>query len=147
MTNFNFYRLKLVKEQEVTYKTISSSHDAGSFLSKLIGDEAEEHFVVIGLNSHGEVISGFRVSHGDIKSSIVDTGSVMKRLLLSNATCFICSHNHPSATISTLSFSSEDIAVTKRLKKAGSLLGVKLLDHIVVASDGSHISAKSEGLF
>ena len=143
MKEFNFYSLKVVKDRTVSYDAISTTFDAGLFFQRLIGDSAEEHLVAVGTNSKGEPICGFEISHGDISSSVVDPSAIFKRLLqFSNLSSFFLAHNHPSGDVT---FSSDDIAVTKRIKRASQLLGIRFLDHIVV-SDCDYTSAKSEGI-
>lgn len=143
MKEFNFYRLKVVKDKTVSYSALENTFDAGDFFMNLIGDCAEEILAVVGVNCQGEPICGFEVSHGDVTSSIVDPAAIFKRLLqFSNVTGFFVSHNHPS---SNLVFSSQDISSSKSLKRAGSLLGIKLLDHILV-TDSNYLSARAEGI-
>ena len=144
MKEFNLYKLKVVKDKSVSYSAIENTFDAGDFFMNLIGDSAEEILAVVGVNCQGEPICGFEVSQGDVTSSIVQPAAIFKRLLqFSNVTGFFVSHNHPS---SSLDFSMQDIKVTKSLKRAGSLLGIKLLDHILV-TDSGYLSARAEGLF
>ena len=142
MKTFNFYRLKLVKEKEVHYETLDSAQGAADFARQLIGDEPEENFLVVGLNTKGHAICGFTVSIGDVCSSIVHPREVFKRLVLANASACICFHNHPSGS---LYFSKEDCITHDRLKEAGLLLGIQLLDHILV-TDSGFASARREGL-
>lgn len=58
---------------------------------------------------------------------------VFKTALVSNAAALVLIHNHPSGDPS---LSSEDIAITRRLKEAGDLLGIKVMDHVIVGADG-----------
>ena len=142
MKTFNFYRLKLVKDKEVHYETLESAQGAADFARELIGDAPEENFLVVGVNTKGHAICGFTVSIGDVNSSIVHPREVYKRLMLANASAFLCFHNHPSGSIE---FSKEDCVMHERLKEAGLLLGIQLLDHILV-TDSGFASARREGL-
>ncbi|HEY9757672.1 MAG TPA: JAB domain-containing protein [Oculatellaceae cyanobacterium] len=94
---------------------------------------AEEHFVAFHLNVRNEVTGYHIVSHGTISASLVHPREVFKAALLSNAHAIIVAHNHPGGSVTA---SSEDVATTKQLIKAGDLLGVKVIDHIIVSSNG-----------
>ena len=58
---------------------------------------------------------------------------VFKTALVSNAAALVLIHNHPSGDPTP---SSEDIAITRRLKEAGDLLGIKVMEHVIVGTDG-----------
>jgi DNA repair protein RadC len=73
------------------------------------------------------------VSVGSLNQSIVHPREVFKTALISNAAALVLIHNHPSGDPSP---SSEDIAITRRLKEAGDLLGIKVVDHVIVGTDG-----------
>ena len=81
-------------------------------------------------------------------SSVVSPREVFKSCILSNSAAFIAIHNHPSGSRGCfLSPSQEDKDVTRRLLSASELIGVRMLDHIIVAGEtGDMYSFKSEGL-
>ena len=64
--------------------------------------------------------------------------------MLSNAAYIICFHNHPSGN---LEVSSEDSHITKRIKEAGELMGIELIDHIILDMAGEYISLKEFGIY
>jgi DNA repair protein RadC len=70
---------------------------------------------------------------GTVSESLVHPREVFKAALLSNAYSIIVAHNHPGGSKTA---SSEDIETTKILIKAGDLMGVKVVDHIIVTADG-----------
>ena len=82
------------------------------------------------------------VSVGSLNQSIVHPREVFKTALLSNAAAVLLIHQHPTGDPSP---SGEDIAITKRLKEAGELLGLKVLDHIIVG-EGEYLSFVEKGL-
>lgn len=94
---------------------------------------AEEHFVAFHLDAKNQVIGYHIVSHGTVTASLVHPREVFKAALLSNSHSIIVAHNHPAGSLTP---SAEDIEVTTTLIKAGDLLGVKLIDHIIVSSNG-----------
>ena len=81
------------------------------------------------------------VSVGSLNQSIVHPRELFKTALLSSAAAIILVHNHPSGDSTP---SREDIEITRRIKEAGEILGVKLLDHIVIGS--SYLSFTERGL-
>jgi DNA repair protein RadC len=73
------------------------------------------------------------VSHGTISASLVSPREVFKAAILSNSFALLVAHNHPSGA--QLSPSKEDLETTKQLLKAGKILGITVLDHVIVGGD------------
>lgn len=141
--NIDVVSLKLVKEKNISIK-MQNKFDVVSNLSDLIKDKDKEYFVVISLNTSLCVNSINVVSIGSVNSTIVHPREVFKVAILSNATCIIVAHNHPSGNVMP---SKEDIDVTRRLKKASEIIGITLLDHIIVGFQNLEIySFKENGL-
>ena len=141
------YRLELVKEESHKYEVetrISCPKDIYEVLTKVcrIQCNAEEVFILITLNTKNIVTGYFEVHRGTINSSLVHPREVFKRALLNNASNIMVAHNHPSGDPNP---SKEDIQITERLKEAGNLLGINLLDHIIVGED-KYISLKEKGV-
>ena len=141
------YRLELVKEESHKYEVetrISCPKDVYEILTKVcrIQYNAEEVFILITLNTKNIVTGYFEVHRGTINTSLVHPREVFKRALLNNASNIMVAHNHPSGDPNP---SKEDIQITERLKEAGNLLGINLLDHIIVGED-KYISLKEKGV-
>lgn len=85
--------------------------------------------MVVGLDAKHAVIGINTVSIGSVTMSIVHPREVFKPLLLMNASAVLLAHNHPSGDSTP---SQEDRALTRRLKDAGELLGIAVLDHLVL---------------
>ena len=141
------YRLELVKEESHKYEVetrISCPKDIYEVLTKVcrIQCNTEEVFILITLNTKNIVTGYFEVHRGTINTSLVHPREVFKRALLNNANSIIVAHNHPSGDPNP---SKEDIQITERLKEAGNLLGINLLDHIIVGDD-KYISFKEKGV-
>jgi DNA repair protein RadC len=100
---------------------------------------AEENFLAFHLNARHEVIGYCLISHGTLSSSLVHPREVFKSALLSNAYCLIVAHNHPAGSTQP---SREDLETTRQLVAAGELLGVKIIDHLIVAY--SHVASIRE---
>ncbi len=95
-------------------------------------DRKKEHFWAIGLNSRNIIEYVELVSLGTINASIVHPREVFRLAMLKQATSIIISHNHPSGDSNP---SEDDLAITKRLKNAGEILGIELLDHIIIGKE------------
>lgn len=140
---FNIVSLKLVKETSLLYKerTVKSPVDSYNLLKYFLEDKDREHFVVAALDIKNQPVS-IHVCHvGSLNACIVHPREVMKSAILSNAASIIVGHNHPSGHTTP---SEEDHKVTKRLREAGEIVGIELLDHIIVGTD-SYLSFKEKG--
>lgn len=105
-------------------------------------NQACEVFTMLCLNTKNAVAGAHMISMGTLNSSIVHPREVMKAAILNNSSAVILFHNHPSGDTTP---SREDIETTQRLKAAGDLLGIKVLDHIIIGGD-NYKSFKEEGL-
>lgn len=103
-------------------------------------EESEEYLYMICMNVKNKIVGVFEISHGNVNSSVVGVREVFQKALLANAVSIIVMHNHPSGDCTP---SKEDIRVTRRMKDAGDILGVQLLDHIIVGD--SYCSLKEKG--
>ena len=136
--------VKLIKESSILYepRRISSPKDAFELGKKFLVDSDREKLVLICLDNKNQPTSINTVSIGSLNSSIVHPREVFKVAILSNSATIIIYHNHPSGDITP---SKEDINITKRLKEAGKILGIELIDHIIVGSSNDYYSFKEKG--
>jgi DNA repair protein RadC len=121
---------------------IASSADAFEILQPRMADLPHEEFVVLMLNRANEVIGKYDLSKGGIAGTVVDPKLIFKAALEHLACGIILCHNHPSGNPKP---SPEDLKLTKKLKDAGTLMEIDVLDHIIVAGDG-YFSFADEGL-
>lgn len=98
----------------------------------------QENFMVITLDGANRVIERRIITVGTINASLVHPREVFADAITDRAASIIVAHNHPGGSLEP---SQPDIAVTKRLREAGQLLGIQLFDHIIVTAD-SHISVE-----
>jgi DNA repair protein RadC len=133
----------LVCETEGTGSTelIRDSRTAATLFRPCFDGLDREHFVICGLDAKHRVIGINVVSVGSLSLSIVHPREVFKPLIVMNAAAWLCAHNHPSGDITP---SQEDRVLTKRLREAGDLLGITLLDHLILGETG-HYSFADEG--
>ena len=101
----------------------------------------EEYMYMVCMNTKLDMTGVFEISHGNVNSSIVGTREVFQKALLANAVSVIFIHNHPSGDSTP---SREDVKVTERLKEAGNILGIDVLDHIIIGRP-NHTSLKEKG--
>ncbi len=96
-------------------------------------DRKQEHFLAISLNGANEVITTRVVSIGLVNTTQVHPREVFADPITDRASAVIVAHNHPSGRLEP---SKEDMEVTRKLKDAGRILGIKLLDHIIFSKKG-----------
>jgi DNA repair protein RadC len=109
------------------YTSSSQVYDTFSFLQH----ETKEYFLALHLDGKNRIICVDMVSSGSLNQSIVHPRETFKTALLSSAAAVIFMHNHPTGDPTP---SPEDIEITKRLKEAGDILGIRILDHIIIGS-------------
>lgn len=126
------YRLLLVKEPGIKPTKITDPISFSHFVQPL-AHYPEEHFIAFHLDAKHQVIGYHEVSKGILSASLVHPREVFKAALLSNAFAIIVAHNHPSGSVEA---SREDIETTKQLIQAGKIMGVSVVDHCIVSSEG-----------
>lgn len=141
-------RLDLVCEVAKRYSgnigplpTISCPAETVPYLYE-IKDAQKEHFVCLFLNARNQVNHKEVISTGSLSASIVHPREVFKAALEHTAASIILAHNHPSGDVSP---SKDDLELTRRLVKAGQLMGIEVMDHIIISKDG-WLSLKEKGL-
>jgi len=149
ITDINIYTLKQVRTKryrfdlgscQITcplacYKTLQSIFDLRS--------EPVEKFGIIALNTKNEINGIHIIGSGTINNVNIRPREVFLAAMMNNAESIIAFHNHPSGdpTPSTM-----DILLTQRLKTAGEILGITLIDHVITGSD-KYISLREIGKF
>ena len=130
-------RLEVIRENPVDYIKCSSSQDIINTFHEEALKYPSEQFKCIHLNSKNVIIGVETISVGSLTSSLVHPREVFKGALINNAASVIFFHNHPSGDPAP---SQDDIEITKRLKQAGDILGIKVLDHIIFGDSQRHFS-------
>lgn len=122
---------------------IASSNDAFNVVRSTLSDLNHEEFHIVLLSRRNSVIETWRLSVGGSSSTIVDVKLIFSKVLsVPTCTSIILAHNHPSQNLKP---SKADIAITTRIKKAGEVLDIAVLDHIVVGGN-EYTSLADEGL-
>ena len=123
-------------------RIIHGPEDAAEYVQEHLALEKKEHFCEILLNTKNHIIGWHVVSVGSLTASVVHPREVFTPAILHHAATIIVAHNHPSGDPAP---SKEDIQVTQRLVKAGKILDIQIIDHIIVG-DSSFVSMKEKNL-
>lgn len=101
-----------------------------------------EHFWALALNTKNGLLRAIEVSIGSLNASIVHPREVFKGAVRLSAASVVLVHNHPSGDPTP---SGADLQLTRRLVRAGDVLGIDLLDHVVIGDGGAHASLREMG--
>ncbi len=117
---------------------IANSSDAIAFcerhFERLVSDGSKEEFHIVCLDTKHQVIATHQISVGTLDASLVHPREIFRPAIKDAAAAIVLVHNHPSGDPSP---SREDVQVTQQIEKAGRVLGIEVLDHIVLGSSGS----------
>ncbi|GJM78144.1 hypothetical protein HMSSN139_06400 [Paenibacillus sp. HMSSN-139] len=98
--------------------------------------------MILILNTKNRILSKEVISIGTLNSAIVHPREVFKPAIIKGAASIICVHNHPSGDPAP---SSEDKKLTERLIQSGEIIGIDVLDHVVIGTEG-YVSLKEQGM-
>lgn len=136
------YRKEVVRENAPAW--VSKRFTSAQQVYEMFYDlrlEAKEHFIALHLDGKNRIACFDRVSVGSLNQSIVHPREIFKTACLSSAAAILILHNHPTGDTTP---SREDLEVTRRIKEAGDLLGIRLLDHIIIGD--RYLSFAEQGL-
>jgi DNA repair protein RadC len=139
---------RLAEHERRQQPNISTPQHAADAVREEFRGLDREEFCVLLLNAKNALIRISRVSEGSLNASIVEPRETFKEAFKHSAASIILAHNHPSGDPTP---SSEDIAITKKLVKAGELLNIAVLDHVIVGQrtagrQQDYVSLKELGL-
>jgi len=144
------------KQIKAVYETLYVSEDITNYLHpgqrctapqqvfeafRFLVNETKEMFICLHLDGKNRILCCDLVSIGSLNQAIVNPREVFKTACLSSAAALLLIHNHPTGDPIP---SSEDIAITRRLKEAGEIISIKVLDHIIIGE--SYLSFVERGL-
>jgi len=124
---------------EYVANTISNAQAVYALFS-FLQQETKEHFIALHLDAKNRILCIDRVSAGTMTNSLIHPREVFKTALLSSAASLLLIHNHPSGDPTP---SRDDILITEKLKGAGEIMGIAVLDHVIIG-DG-YVSLKEKG--
>jgi len=129
-------------ESEVLIRDkIKTSRDAYEIFRSTMGDRPYEEFWIILLNKANKVLRKCNISEGGISGTVVDPKKIFKISLDNHASSIILGHNHPSGVVTP---SEADQRITKKIKDAGAMLEVTVLDHLIIG-ENNYYSFADEG--
>ncbi|MBG9988276.1 JAB domain-containing protein [Aerococcaceae bacterium DSM 111176] len=131
MDTISVVELKQIVVGETLFedKKMSSTGTVANFSREYIGNNDRETLIVIGVNTKSGINFISTVSVGSLNSTIATPREIFKNAILSNCARIFLAHNHPSYDLTP---SETDIHFTMRIQKAGALLGIELVDHLIV---------------
>jgi DNA repair protein RadC len=138
------YTLKRVKVGGIREGELASGPaEVATFLRSIgLHEEEQEHLVALSLDSKNHIRGYTTVSVGLVDQALGHPREVFRNSILLGASGIILAHQHPSGDPSP---SADDLRITRQLKEAGAIIGIRLLDHIILAGD-RHLSFQEEGL-
>ncbi|NQU88676.1 MAG: DNA repair protein RadC [Mariniphaga sp.] len=122
---------------------ITCSKDVADIFGPLLEDLPHEEFWILLMNRGNKVIDKHMVSQGGISGTVIDTRLIMKTAIEKLASSIILCHNHPSGTLEA---SDADMKITSKLKEAGEIMDIPILDHIIIGLN-KYYSFADEGIF
>ena len=132
------YHIELVRDRSIKIEPRSAIHNSDNVVA-ILRDEVlnadREKLVCLMLNTKNVVIGMDVVSLGTLTMSVAHPREIFKSAILKNAASIILGHNHPSGDPTP---SREDIQMTERITRAGEILGIKLLDHVIIGENGTY---------
>lgn len=121
---------------------IRSPQDAADLMMPELRYQTKEHFMALLLTTKNHVIARAMISIGSLNASVVHPRELFREAISYSAAAVILVHNHPSGDPEP---SQEDISLTGQLVRAGNLLGISVLDHVIIG-DGKYVSFKEKGI-
>ncbi len=133
---------RLMSESDHDRPIFSSSNAVYSYFAPRFKNLKKELFISILLDVKNRLIREFKVSEGTLTNSLIHPREAFKEAVKESAASVIFVHNHPSGDPTP---SRDDITITERLKSAGEIIGISVLDHVIIG-DGKYISLKEKGI-
>ncbi|MBR9831688.1 RadC family protein [Acidiluteibacter ferrifornacis] len=131
------------KETEAVKRVkITASSVVFENMREVMEDLPHEEFWVLLLNRGNQILERVNISKGGVSQTVVDSKIIFKMAIDKLASSIILCHNHPSGNLKP---SDADIQLTKKLKEAGRILDLPILDHLIFA-DNTYFSFADEGL-
>jgi len=133
------FKLAVVREQapEPFGAQVGTPADAVALAARLLSDEFQEVSLAMFFNQQHQLVGYIEVGRGGIAHSPMEPREILVAALAVNAAALMVVHNHPSGNLEP---SDADQAITTRLVQACRLVGLRFLDHILVAAGGAHRS-------
>jgi len=136
-----------IREVNVNYRTttdkrfkINNASDIAEFVRSVMTDNSREHCIALYLDASHHIASYSIISIGGANSAFIAPREVFQRAVLIGAISVVLAHNHPSGTLDP---SHQDRDITNRMREAGEIIGIAILDHVIV-TDHAFLSLREE---
>ena len=133
---------RLAKETALKELNFSSPASVARYYMEDMRHLSQEHMKLLMLNTKSALIGERDIYKGTVNASLVNPREIFVEALQREAVSIILLHNHPSGDPAP---SGADLAATERIRQAGDLIGIELLDHIIIGNN-CYISFREEGL-
>jgi len=134
--------IRMAKERAALSLSFTSPHTVAQYYMETLRHEEKEVIMLLLLDNKLHLIEEYMLSQGTVNASLLSSRDVFMRALRCGACHVMLMHNHPSGDPSP---SKQDILITRKIKEAGELMDISLLDHIIVG-DGCYVSLKEAAL-
>ena len=138
-----------VCEATISYKRTRTGLRAGGavevsyILHKICPQDEQEHFLLLAMDNKMQLLGWVEVGKGTGTTCPVHPRDLFRTALVLGANAVIVGHNHPSGDPEP---SADDLTLTRRLVRAGKLLGIEILDHVIIGDPGRHVSLAERGI-
>jgi DNA repair protein RadC len=123
---------------------VRSPHDIANIVKAEMSGLGQEHLRVLLLNTKNQLLATHDVYRGSLNTAVVRVGEVFREAIRQNSASLVLVHNHPSGDPTP---SPEDVALTRQVAEAGTLLDIEVLDHLIVGvGDPGFVSLRERGL-
>lgn len=134
-------RLKQVEmESEYSRFQVRGSAEVVPFIQELIGDDSQEALVALFLDIKNKVSAFSIVFRGETRRCIFNPKQIMQRALLTNSSRVILAHNHPAGSLNP---SLQDEDAVRKVKAAGELMDIQVIDNMIITKDGYYSFAEN----
>lgn len=132
-----------LREVAMNPTCVKSPEDVVRHIGTYFRRKKQEYFMALNLDGAGNVISTRIITIGLLNHTLVHPREVFRDAIMDCSASIVVVHNHPSGSLEP---SCQDIAITTQLKKAGQIIGISLIDHIIITPNGGSCSMRERGL-
>ena len=138
-------RIRMIPDRTLrSSEPVSGVSDVVKLLTREFGDLDREILMVVNLTNQLQVINANICSVGTLNYTVAHPRDIFKSAILSNASCCLILHNHPSGTLQP---SEQDLDMTRRMVSAGKILGIEVLDHLIIGTrERAYTSLRDRGV-
>lgn len=129
-----------IRELPSIWEKLNRPEKVAEFAMQLLEGADKEHLMVISVSAKCRPLAFEIVSIGSVDSAFVVPREVFKHAIVNNAAGILLVHNHPSGDCKP---SEDDLCITERIGKAGDLLGIQVLDHVIIG-EGNFYSFREQ---